>query len=338
MPPKQSRKRSQNDSAARSTTSSSAPGRDRAPADRQSGVRPSSGAGSTAARPGQVDVRRMIAHLNRDGSPTKRQRAVSVSGESSASEADDPVPDEQMAAFRDMLQRELQKQTKLLTDQFQRTTDSLKEELLNMQQRIGNLERHVNDQGETIQQLYEAVDKRDARILLLEGELEETRREGNCPYLTFSGPGVPTPPKDEPWKENVATTTRTMLQKYMPDTEVKEDDIVQCYRVDKGKTIVCRFSRWGQASVRDRIYDNRVGLTKDENGQRRDNSEQLYVNERLTQGAAAAYRSLREEKKRGRIHSVYTKHGAIYVRMKQYGAKVRVHNRVTYERVMRGEC
>ena len=316
-------------------------GSDKVSADRQTRGRPTTAATTTAgvgSRPGQVDVRRMIAHLNRDGSPAKRQRAVSDGGGSTASEADDPGSDEPMTALQRMLQKELQKQTELLSEQFQRTTDSLKEELRNMQQRIRDLEQHVSDQGETIQQLYEAVDKRDARILMLEGEVEEMRRENNCPYLTFSGPGVPAAPRDEPWKEDVAATARGLLQKYMPQTEVKEEDIVQCHRGTKGRVIICRFSRWGQASVRDEIYENRMGLGKDENGQKRDSSDQLYVNERLTPGAAAAYHSLREQKKKGLIHSVYTKYGIIYVRTKQHGAKFRVYNRATYDRVLRGEC
>ena len=194
----------------------------------------------------------MIAHLNRDGSPAKRQRAVSDVGGSTASEADDPGSDEPMTALQLMLQEELQKQTELLSEQFQRTTDSLKEELRNMQQRIGDLERHASEQGETIQQPYEAVDKRDARILTLEGEVEEMRRK-ITPYLTFSGPGLPTAPRDEPWKEDVAATTRGMLQKYIPHTEVKEEDVAQCHRGDKGRVIICRFSGWGQASVRDKM-------------------------------------------------------------------------------------
>ena len=109
-------------------------------------------------------------------------------------------------------------------------------------------------------------------------------------------------------------------------------------RVDRGKTIVCQFARWGQGSVRDRIYDSRMSLMRDTNGQMRDRSEQLFVNEKLTHGARAAYLKLREEKRSGRIHSVYTKHGIIHVRIKQHGAKVRVYNRATCEEVLRGVC
>ena len=347
MPTKPTRKRGRGDGPVPPALPGPAPGRDRTPADRPVGARPAPGSGSAAGSGGavgrrgaeQVDVRRMISRLNRDDSPAKRQRPLSVSGGSSASaEDDEPCADEQMAAFQRMLQQELKKQTSLLTAQFQKTTDSLKEELLAMQQKVGDLETHVNEQGETIQHLYDAVDKRDRRIRGLEGEMEEMRRENNCPYLTFDGPGVPAAPREEPWKEDVAATTRTLLHKFMPQTEVREADIVQCYRVNKGKKIVCQFARCGQASVRDEIYDSRMALMKDENGQMRDSSEQLFVNEKLTTGAFAAFLKLREEKRRGRIHSVYTKYGVIYVRMRQHGAKIRVHNGETCDRVLRGEC
>ena len=287
-------------------------------------------------------MRRMISQINRDVSPSKRQRAASASGDSSSAGEDDPdIAEhggaEQMAVFQRMLQRELKKQTSLLTNEFKKTTDSLKEELLNMQQRVCELEQHVNEQGDTIYQLYEAVDSRDRRILALEGEVEEVRREMNKPFLIFDGPGVPAAPKEEPWKEDVSATTRELLHRYMPETEVREEDIVQSYRVDKGKKIVCQFSRSGQGSVRDKLYEDRMTLMKDKEGRARERGDQLFINEKLTAGAFSAYLKIREERRRGRIHSVFTKYGVIYVRMRQHGAKVAVYNRATCERVLRGE-
>ena len=189
----------------------------------------------------------MMYKLNRGSSPTKRQRQVSVSEASAEAGEDeyDPQADEQMAALQRILRQELRKQTDLLSEQFQRTTDSLKEELVGMKQRIGELEQHVSQQGHTIHHLCEEIDKRDTRILKLEGEIEELMREGNCPILTFRGPRVLSAPTEEPWREDVAGTMKTMLQKYMSDTEVKKEDIVQCTGVEKGKAIMCRFSQWG---------------------------------------------------------------------------------------------
>ena len=346
MPQKQARGRGRGDVTRTVTGSALSSGGAKTPAASSGGTRAAFGSGSAdggrravgRSELEQVDVRRMINRMNRNGSPSKRQRAPSESDDSASSEGDVPGTDEQMKAFQRMLQQELTKQTSLLSEQFKKTTDCLKEELLAMQQRVCELEQHVNVQGETIQQLYAAVDSRDDRIMALEGRLEDMRREMNCSSLIFSGPGVPPPPTEDPWKEDVSAVVRSMLQKYMPDTPVKQEDIVQCHREAKGRKIVCQFSRWGQASVRDTIYDSRMALMKDRDGKTRNTGEQLFISERLTPGAHQAYLKLREEKKQGRLHSVYTKHGFIFVRTRQYGAKIRVYNAASCDRVLRGEC
>ena len=182
------------------------------------------------------------------------------------------------------------------------------------------------------------MDSRDRRISTLEGETEELRRVNNLAYLIFEGPGVPSAPKDEPWKEDVAKTTKDLLTKNMPSVPVSDGDIRQCYRAGRGKQIVCEFTRCGSGSVRDAVYEARMTLMKDENGQRRGASDQVFCNEKLTTGAAEANRKLHAAKKSGKLHSVHTKHGFIYVRMFQHGAKIRVSSRVECERVLRGEC
>ena len=133
--------------------------------------------------------------------------------------------DGQLAPILRLLRREMQKQTKRLTRQFARANQSLKEELQHMQQRLGELEQHVSTQGDTIMQLRGAVDSRDERIKELEEEMEDLRRVDNIPYLVLDGPGVPAPPREEPWREDVLSTTKEVLTKYMPAIEVKDIDI-----------------------------------------------------------------------------------------------------------------
>ena len=84
----------------------------------------------------------------------------------------------------------------------------------------------------------------------------------------------------------------------------------------------------GQNSIRERIYQKRVTLGKDENGRRRDRSDQLHVNERLCDAAEAAYAKLRKAKRERErvVHSVFTRQGHIYVRMFEHGLVTRVHN------------
>ena len=305
------------------------------------GARSGAGAGgSLSGSRGQVNVRSMIAQLNRDRSPAKRQREDTGSERSTASSAEDEPADEeqeQLAPILKLLQRELQKQTVRLTDHFERAHQSLKEELQHMQQRIGELEHHVSGQGDIIMQLHDVVESRDGRIRELEDEMEDLRRASNVPFLVIDGPGVPAPPREEPWREDVAATTKGVLSKYMPATDIKDNDIVQCYRSDRGKKLMCQFSRCGPGSVRDAVYDNRMSLRKDENGRVRSSSDQLFVSEKLTPGALEAYRRLRIAKRDGHIDSVHTKYGYIYVRMFRHGARQRVSNRIECERVLRGK-
>ena len=297
--------------------------------------------GALSGSRGQVDVRSMVSRLNRQRSPAKRQRAVSA-GTSSDTSADDGgrSTDPQLAPIQQLLQRALDKQTAELTERFESTVAGLREEITGLCQRVAELESHVNDQGNVIQQLHEAVDSRDSRIHFMEDELEELRREGNIPYLVFDGPGLPGPPpelEEEPWKEDVAATTRAVLQQHAPSVTVREEDIAQCYRTARGRKIVCRFARWGPGSIRDAIYDARTHLQRDGNGSRRQPQEQIYINEMLTTGAHNAFMKLRAARKRGEISSVHTRHGLLYARMIPHGQKICVRNRIQCERVLRGE-
>lgn len=312
--------------------------------DRSAAARPALGAGSGAGVRGglsqsreQADVRSMIDKLNRGRSPTKRQRPASPDDRSTES-LDQPADgDEQLTPIQLLLQCELQKQTALLTERFDSATDSLKQELRHMHERIGELEQHVNEQGEVLHQLQDAVDVRDRRIRDMEDEVEDLRRVSNIPFLIFDGPGIPAAPKDEFWKEDVTTVTKNMIQKYIPSVEMRDTDIRQCYRAARGKKIVCEFTRCGPGSVRDTIHEARISLSKNEHGERREPAEQIYISEKLTTGASEAYARLRSAKKRSDIHSVHTKHGLIYVRMIPHGRKIRVSNRIECERVLRGE-
>lgn len=321
--------------------SAAAPARS-SPADRPPGdpARPGHTAprsGGLSSSRGQVDVRYMVSRLNREKSPTKRQRAASAGSSSNAS-VDDRGASEELASIKQLLQRALDKQTAELTQRFESAVAALRQEISGLCQRVTELESHVNDQGDFIQQLHEAVDSRDNRIHYLEDEVEELRRESNVPYLVLDGPGLPGPPPEEPWKEDVMATTRSVLQQHVPSVPVREADIVQCYRTARGRKIMCRFASWGPGTARDAIYDARTTLQRDERGARRDPQNQIYINEKLTAGAHDAFMRLRAARKKGDINSVHVKHGLIYVRMIQHGAKICVRNRLQCERVLRGEC
>ena len=186
-----------------------------------------------------------------------------------------------------------------------------------------------------MEMLRDQVAERDERIQEMESVVAEVQREKNIPYLVFDGSGVPPPPAESPWTEDVANTTVNMLQKYMPDSEVSARDIAHSYRVARGKKIVCKFVRSGQGSARDKIYENRWKLGQDANGQRRGKEDSLFVNELLSQGVQSAFTQLRAAKKSGVIHSVHTRYGQIFVRMFKHGEKIRVRDQKDLDRILK---
>ena len=169
----------------------------------------------------------------------------------------------------------------------------------------------------------------------LECTLQDIQIQQNRPYLIFGGEGVPPPPLQQPWTEEVSKTVIKMVDKYIPDVVVKKEDIDQCFRVGRGKKIVCKFTRCGRGSPRDMIYEKRVTMGKDENGQQRKRSDSVFVNEMLTEGAQSACTELRRAKRDGIIHTVFTRDCRIYVRMFEHGKIIRVSNSDDLDRVLR---
>ena len=273
------------------------------------------GAAGASGGTSQTNVQTMINRLNqnttRSSSPAKRLRERSASRSSSGREDEPAIAPDTLS--REFMHDELNKLASLVTAKIDRSTETLRAELQQIKQRLYDLENHVEAQGETIERLRDQVSERDQRIQEMEGIIAEMEREKNMPYLVFDGSGVPPPPAESPWMEDVAETTVTLLHKYMPDTEVSTRDIAHSYRISKGKKIVCKFARIGRGSVRDAVYEKRATLGKDQNAQPRERSDQLFVNEMLSQGTHTAFMQLRAAKKNGQIHSVHTRYTVKYL-------------------------
>ena len=167
--------------------------------------------------------------------------------------------------------------------------------------------------------------------------MDEVEREKNAPYLVLDGAGLQPPPNTEPWKEDVTDAAIKTLNKYMPDVEVSPSDFITCYRVARGKKIMCKFTRYGNNSVRDQIYEGRVKLARTPDGRPREQSEALYVNEVLSHDLYEVVKQLRDARKNRIIYSVFTVYGHIYVKPSQFGAKRRVRSRQELDQVLRGE-
>ena len=279
------------------------------------------GAAGARGASSQGNVRSMIAKLSEgrssySRSPSKRQRGRSDEYDSDPDLPMTPREQELMGQLTPaMLQTELKKMSEVLLQKMDQSTERLSREFTAMKQRIQDLEKHVEDQGAVIDELRGVVEERDQRVRDLECVMQDIQMEQNRPCLVFDGEGVPPPPSQQTWTEDVSRTVIGMVGKYLPDVSVTKEDIDQCYRVAKGRKIVCKFTRCGRDSPRDVIYEKRASMGRDENGQRREKSDSLFVNEVLTEGAQSAYAKLRKAKRDKLIHTVFTRGGRIYVRI-----------------------
>lgn len=285
---------------------------------------PGGGRGGSGGRQG--NVLSMVNNINSRGlaaasrSPSKRQRQPSEgSSTGGPSQADWSDVEDVGRVTPKMLREQLQKFSDVLSKKMDNSTERLSQEIAEMKERVVSLEKHVEEQGVVIDNMRDAIGERDARIEDLEATVDKMKREQNLPYLIFDGGAVPPPPANEPWKEDVRSTVLDLVRENLPDVNVSKSDILESYRVAKGKKIVCKFARSGRGSARDEIYQRRVSLGKDRNGERRSNASQLFINEMLTDGAQTAFTELRKAKRAGIIHAVFTRQGRIHVRLIQHG-------------------
>lgn len=299
-----------------------------------------SGRGGHGGR-SQGNVRNMIAKLSEgrssSHSPSKRRRDYNDDDDSDPDLPSSYPEVEELPGqlTPTLLQAQLKKMSEILMDKMDQTTERLSSEFAAMKQRIQDLEQHVEEQETVIDELRRAVEKKDQRVRDLECKVQDVQMEQSRPYLIFDGEGVPPPPTERPWTEDVRGTVVDMVGKYLPAVRVEKEDIEHCYRVARGRKIVCKFMRYGRGSPRDTIYEKRVNLGKDEVGQRRARSQSLYVNEMLPEGAQSAFAELRNAKREGLIHAVFTRDCRICVRMIEHGKIIRVNNSDDLDRVIR---
>ena len=97
---------------------------------------------------------------------------------------------------------------------------------------------------------------------------------------------------------------------------MRSDDIDRAHRTP-GK-IWCRFAKSGSGSVRDRIYNGRLGLRHNKG------SEKLYVSESLTRCRQEIFTECLGLKRRGKIYTTFTRYGSVYLKEKKHGYTVRV--------------
>ena len=98
--------------------------------------------------------------------------------------------------------------------------------------------------------------------------------------------------------------------------DFREEDIDRAHRLPgPNNKIIVRFVRSGPGSVRDQLMTRRLELK---------GHNDLFINESLTTQKSLIYRSLLEEKKTGRVYTVYTRWGHVYYKAEKFGTSTRV--------------
>ena len=128
------------------------------------------------------------------------------------------------------------------------------------------------------------------------------------------GPAADQRPTRE--QEDVEATLIALLNSVFPDLNVRPGDIDRAHRT-RGK-IWCRFVKSGSGSVRDRLYNGRLGLRNIKGG------DKLYISESLTRYRQEIFTECLALKKQGKIYTVFTRYGSVYVKEKRHGYSVRV--------------
>ena len=234
--------------------------------DRTTGAgRGGASAGAEAGKQGSV--RDMIKRLDasrgggaRSVSPTKRPRRNSPSGSaSSGSTVSDSELDQPLTELT--LRSVMQSMTQQIRGDIASEFAAIRDELGKMSSRIYELEKHVEQRDKFIDEMESRLQDGESRVEELEEEVERLNSEHKRRDLIFSGSAVPAPPS-QAWTEDVKATTMALLARCLPDVKVTSSDIEECFRVSRGKRILCRFRRSGKGSVRDELYERRFSARR----------------------------------------------------------------------------
>ena len=237
------------------------PGRERAAGSGRGGPSAGPAAGS------QSSVRDMIRRLDgrrgdgaRSESPTKRPRQDSVNRSVSSDSSDaNSALDQPLTELT--LRSVMQSMTQQIRSDIASEFAALRDELSKMSSRVWELEKHVEQRDNFIEEIENRLKNREDRVEELEEELERISCDNKKRDLIFAGSAIPAPPAQS-WTEDVTSTTVTMLNRCLPDVKVDRDDIDECFRIARGRRILCRFRRAGKGSVRDRLYENRFAARR----------------------------------------------------------------------------
>ena len=100
--------------------------------------------------------------------------------------------------------------------------------------------------------------------------------------------------------------------------DITDREIDRAHRLPgPNNRVIVRFVRSGSGSVREQLMSRRMELR---------GSNDLYINESLTAQKSRIFRSLLEEKKKGKIYTVYTRWGHVFYKSERFGTSARVES------------
>ena len=115
--------------------------------------------------------------------------------------------------------------------------------------------------------------------------------------------------------EDVNQLVITTLNRCLPGLDMRETDIDRAHRLPgAGNRIIVRFVRSGRGSVRDEVYWRRLSLK----------GKELFVSESLTKLRGRIFRSLLSAKKQSKVHTVFTRGGQVFCKLREHGVAERV--------------
>ena len=209
---------------------------------------------------------------------------------------------EEMGELRKQLQQDIDQSIKPLIEGLQKRVQDLEEHVRQRDDSVERFQRHSSEILCRVEPIIDAVDNIEAEI----------RR----PVLILSGGAVPPPVEQSDAAGNAipedpAPVVVDLVNKMLPEVQLKRDDIATCFRVGKTKKLVVRFHAHGPFTPRERLYQGRFTLMK-RRGVPAD--QQMWINESLSPIRQNFMTALLEAKKNGRIHSVFTRNGNVHFR------------------------
>lgn len=116
-------------------------------------------------------------------------------------------------------------------------------------------------------------------------------------------------------REDINSLVVRTLNNCFPDLQVEVRDIDRAHRLPgPNNRVIVRFVRSGPGSIRDVIMWRRLELK----------GRDLFVGESLTHLRGKIFRSLLEAKKKGNIHTVYTRGGQVFFKPEKFAVGQRV--------------